>query len=42
MTDEWDGSKNGEEIEPGQYTYLFTYTCDGVEHKKAGSVVMIR
>ncbi len=38
----WDGTNNGEEISPGQYTYLFTYTCEGQERKKAGSVVMIR
>ena len=38
----WDGTSNGEEISPGQYTYVFTYTCEGQERKKAGSVVMIR
>ena len=38
----WDGSTNGEEMMPGQYTYVFTYTCEGKERKKAGSVVMIK
>jgi len=38
----WDGTSNGDEIMPGQYTYVFTYTCEGQERKKAGSVVMIR
>ncbi len=42
MSDQWDGSQNGEELEPGQYTYLFSYTCEGKEYKKTGSVVMIR
>jgi gliding motility-associated-like protein len=39
---EWDGTKDGEEIKAGQYVYLFTYTCDGQERKKSGSVVLIR
>ena len=38
----WDGSTNGDEMMPGQYTYVFTYTCEGETHKKAGSVVMIK
>lgn len=38
----WDGSTNGDEMMPGQYTYVFTYTCDGQERKKAGSVVVIK
>jgi len=41
-TASWDGTKDGEEIMPGQYVYQFIYTCDGEERKKAGSVVMIR
>ena len=40
--EKWDGTLNGEEIMPGQYTWYFSYTCGGEERKKAGSVVMIR
>lgn len=40
--DNWDGSRGGEELMPGQYVYIFTYTCNGKEKKKSGSVVMIR
>jgi len=38
----WDGSKQGEELMPGQYVYHFRYTCEGEERNKSGSVVMIR
>ncbi len=38
----WDGSRKGEELMPGQYVYQFTYTCNGEEKRKTGSVVMIR
>lgn len=39
---EWDGTKNGEEIMPGQYVYTFTFRCDEVDRKVSGSVVLIR
>lgn len=39
---EWDGTRAGEEINAGQFAYLFTYRCDGEEKRKSGSVVMIR
>lgn len=39
---EWDGTKNGEEVMPGQYVYTFTFRCDGVDRKVSGSVVLIR
>lgn len=38
----WDGTRDGEEIMPGQYAYLFTYQCNGEEKRVSGSVVMIR
>ncbi len=38
----WDGSGKGEELMPGQYVYQFTYTCEGQERRKTGSVAMIR
>lgn len=39
---DWDGSRAGEEMMPGQYTYLFTYRCNNEERRKSGSVVMIK
>lgn len=39
---EWDGTKNGEEVMPGQYVYTFTFRCEGVDRKVSGSVVLIR
>jgi len=42
QTDRWDGTKQGEEILPGQYIYYFNYRCDGQERKKVGAVVLIR
>ncbi len=41
-TMDWDGSKDGELLMPGQYIYMFTYKCDGEERRKSGSVVMIK
>jgi len=38
----WDGSYKGKAMMPGQYVYQFTYTCDGVEKRKNGTVVMIK
>lgn len=42
LTDRWDGTKNGEEINPGQYIYYFNYSCSGEERKKVGAFVLIR
>ncbi len=42
MSNDWDGTKNGEEMMPGMYAYLFSYRCNGEEKQKAGSVVIIR
>ncbi len=42
MSSEWDGSRNGELMMPGQYAYMLTFKCDGKEHRKSGSVVLIR
>jgi gliding motility-associated-like protein len=42
INEDWDGTKQGEEMMPGMYAYVVTYKCDGKEKKKAGSVVMIR
>lgn len=39
---EWDGSKNGEILMPGQYVYRFAYMCEGVDYLTSGSVVLIR
>lgn len=42
QADRWDGTRQGEEIMPGQYVYYFNYKCSGVEKKKVGAVVLIR
>jgi gliding motility-associated-like protein len=42
INEDWDGTKQGEEIMPGMYAYVVTYKCDGKEKKKSGSVVMIK
>ena len=42
MSNDWDGTKNGEEMMPGMYAYVFSYRCNGEEKQKAGSVVIIR
>ncbi len=39
---DWDGTNAGEEIAPGMYAYLFTYTCEGKQHKKSGGVVILK
>jgi gliding motility-associated-like protein len=41
-SERWDGTKNGEEIMPGLYVYVFTYRCEGTEKKKKGSVAILR
>ena len=38
----WDGSKNGEELQPGMYVYLLKYRCDGIDKTKTGNVTIIR
>ncbi|HJW31688.1 MAG TPA: LamG-like jellyroll fold domain-containing protein [Saprospiraceae bacterium] len=42
VNEKWDGTKDGKELEPGQYIYFFSYLCEGQERKKTGSVVLIR
>ncbi len=39
---DWDGTKDGEEIMPGQYIYTFNFKCNGVDRKISGAVVLIR
>lgn len=39
---EWDGTKDGEDIMPGQYVYTFNFKCNGEDRKISGSVILIR
>lgn len=40
--DQWDGTSNGEELNPGVFLYRLQYKCDGVEKVKAGTLTLIR
>ena len=41
-SEHWDGTLNGEVVNPGQFLYQFIYTCEGQERKKTGAFVLIR
>lgn len=40
--DVWDGTANGEPVNPGVYLYRLRYNCNGEEKVKAGSVTLLR
>ena len=40
--DVWDGTANGEPLNPGVFLYRLRYKCNGVEKVKAGSVTLLR
>lgn len=41
-SDQWDGTINGKQLDPGPFAYMFTYTCGGQEKRKAGTVMLLR
>ena len=41
-TEGWDGSYQGQPVEPGPYLYRIRYNCQGSEQEKSGSVLLIR
>lgn len=38
----WDGTYNGQELNPGIYLYKLKYTCQGKNQVKTGSVMLLR
>jgi gliding motility-associated-like protein len=38
----WDGTYNGEKVNPGMYLYKITYTCDGLEYVKLDNFTVLR
>jgi gliding motility-associated-like protein len=40
--DRWDGTFNGNPLNPGNYLYRLKYTCKGKEQVKAGTVILLR
>jgi gliding motility-associated-like protein len=37
----WDGTYNGERLNPGKYTYVIRYSCQGETLNKVGSVLLL-
>ena len=37
----WDGTYNGEKLNPGKYTYVIRYSCQGETLNKVGSVLLL-
>ncbi|MCB0687636.1 MAG: gliding motility-associated C-terminal domain-containing protein [Saprospiraceae bacterium] len=42
VSDSWDGTYNGQELNPGLYLYKLKYTCQGKDQVKTGSVMLLR
>jgi gliding motility-associated-like protein len=42
VSDSWDGTYRGQELNPGLYLYKVKYTCQGSERVKSGSVMLLR
>ena len=42
VNDSWDGTYNGQELNPGVYLYKLKYTCQGKDQVKTGSVMLLR
>lgn len=38
----WDGTSNGQPVNPGVFLYRLRYKCDGKEKVKAGSLTLLR
>lgn len=38
----WDGTYNGQQLNPGIYLYKLKYTCQGKDQVKTGSVMLLR
>lgn len=40
-SDVWDGTYNGQKLNPGSFTYVITYKCQGQTQNKVGSVLLL-
>ncbi|NND34738.1 MAG: T9SS type B sorting domain-containing protein [Saprospiraceae bacterium] len=42
VSDSWDGTYKGQDLNPGLFLYKIRYTCQGKDQVKTGSVMLIR
>ena len=42
VSDSWDGTYNGQDLNPGLFLYKIKYTCQGKDQVKTGSVMLLR
>jgi gliding motility-associated-like protein len=42
VSDSWDGTYQGQDLNPGLFLYKIKYTCQGKDQVKSGSVMLIR
>lgn len=41
INDTWDGTYAGKRLDPGTYTYVINYSCQGSDFNKVGTVVLL-